>query len=64
MLHGLPNNKDANSKELDHLVELELELEKLFFSELELEFALNRASSNSLKRYYNCWKEIKDHYEI
>ena len=31
MLHGLPNNKDANSKELDHLVELELELEKLFF---------------------------------
>ena len=39
MLHGLPNNKDANSKELDHLVELELELEKLFFFELELELA-------------------------
>ena len=37
MLHGLPNNKDANSKELDHLVELELE--KLFFFELELELA-------------------------
>ena len=44
-------NSNLNSKELDHFAELELEreLEKIFFSELELA----SQCSSSLERYLN-----------